>query len=123
MVIPTWIIAGIVSAGLLWPPQIREMLFDRKINSSPSVVENNLHHEIDQLKREIKFFQGEVKKEIQQDQLELSSMKAEVEIVQRYVILNFSVVGRDIVKTLSCCIIFCQLPLFLSVTIDLSYLL
>ena len=99
VVVPIWIIAGFVSAGLLWPPQIREMLFDRKINSSPSVVENNLHHEIDQLKREIKFFQGEVKKEIQQDQLELSSMKAEVEIVQREVLTDLAQV-KEIMSTL-----------------------
>jgi len=39
-VIIMWVIAGVISAGLLWPPQLREFLMAQKIKSSTGEIKN-----------------------------------------------------------------------------------
>eukprot|EP00567_Pseudictyota_dubia_P007643 CAMPEP_0197445272 /NCGR_PEP_ID=MMETSP1175-20131217/10532_1 /TAXON_ID=1003142 /ORGANISM="Triceratium dubium, Strain CCMP147" /LENGTH=984 /DNA_ID=CAMNT_0042976205 /DNA_START=119 /DNA_END=3073 /DNA_ORIENTATION=+ len=78
--IPTWIIAGVLSAGVLWPPQVRKLLFNAKQSSSTTRkdVADQLDQEIDQLRKGMTRMKREFKRDIVSERAELLGRKAEI---------------------------------------------
>merc|ERR1719253_2129499 len=80
IVIPVWLIAGVFTAGTLWPPQIREYLFkQRKVAISRADISEQVTTQIQELKNELKKLRTEVKGEMKSDRREFSQVKAEVQ--------------------------------------------
>jgi len=78
LVIPTWLIIGVGTAGVLWPPQVREYVVVQKIskrNSVETLTEQRVH-QMNELKKEITKLQGEIKSEVSADRKEVKRMKS-----------------------------------------------
>ena len=100
IVIPVWLIAGVFTAGTLWPPQIREYLFkQRKVAISRADISEQVTAQIQELKNELKKLRTEVKGEMKSDRREFSQVKAEVQAVQAEVMADLLQV-KEIMVTL-----------------------
>lgn len=82
-VIPLWIAAGAVTAGWLWPPQIREYLFVQKETAiSRAELERQKLGQLKSIGTDLKVLKQELMRELANDRDEMIRMKAEVETVQ-----------------------------------------
>lgn len=100
VVIPAWLIVGLCTAGVLWPPQIREYLFkQRKVAISRADIAEQVTVQIKELKDELKTLRAEVKSEMKSDRREFSQVKAEVQAVQAEVMADLLQV-KEIMVTL-----------------------
>ena len=99
-VIPVWLIVGLCTAGLLWPPQVREYLFQQKKAAiSRADMAEQVTAQINDLKNEIKMLRLELKGEMKSDRKEFALVKAEVESVQAEVMADLLQV-KEIMVTL-----------------------
>jgi ankyrin repeat protein len=98
--IPIWLLAGVITAGWLWPPQVREYLLNQKETAiSRAELE---HKKLEQLKRissEIKSFKAELGREMQSDRDDMIRLKLEVEAVQSEVLSDLIQV-KELMQTL-----------------------
>jgi hypothetical protein len=79
-IIPLWIVAGLVTAGWLWPPQIREWLFIQKETAiSRSDLEKQKLEQLKEIQNDIKSLKAEIRKELATDRDEIMRMKTEME--------------------------------------------
>ena len=100
IVIPVWIVAGVITAGWLWPPQIREYLFyQRRAAVSRADIAEGVKNEVNQLKSDLKDLRDELKLELRKDKRGLSEMKSDLDTVQDDVISDIKQV-KDILRTL-----------------------
>ena len=99
-VIPLWIIAGLITAGWLWPPQIREYLF---VQNETAISRADLEKQkLDQLKEiqtKVIALKSEIKREMSGDREEMIRMKSEVEAIQLEVMTDLVQV-RELMTTL-----------------------
>lgn len=81
IVIPLWIFVGIITAGWLWPPQIREAVFTSRTfkHSSDSEKEDELRKtQVKKLEVEVKELKDELVQELAQDRTQVVQMKSAV---------------------------------------------
>ena len=81
VIIPLWLLFGLLSFGSLWPPQIRESVFTSKVlkHSSAGEVEDELRREqVKVLKQEIKVLRDEIRQELAIDRTQVVQMKSSV---------------------------------------------
>lgn len=82
-VIPLWLAVGAITAGWLWPPQIREYLFAQKETTiSRAELERQKLGQLKSIGTELKALKQELMREMANDRDEMIRMKAEVETVQ-----------------------------------------
>ena len=80
-VIPGWLLLGVVSAGVLWPPQIREYLFAAPNTTfqSRSEVERKKLQQLEQIQQEVDSVKQHMLREISSDQDDIIRAKSEIE--------------------------------------------
>eukprot|EP00549_Striatella_unipunctata_P010752 CAMPEP_0118690736 /NCGR_PEP_ID=MMETSP0800-20121206/10283_1 /TAXON_ID=210618 ORGANISM="Striatella unipunctata, Strain CCMP2910" /NCGR_SAMPLE_ID=MMETSP0800 /ASSEMBLY_ACC=CAM_ASM_000638 /LENGTH=762 /DNA_ID=CAMNT_0006588423 /DNA_START=46 /DNA_END=2334 /DNA_ORIENTATION=- len=82
LIIPLWIALGILSAGWLWPPQVREGIFIQRISKKgPIDLINEVEQRMKQvkdLKKEVKDLQDDVVIEMAVDRKEVVQMKSQL---------------------------------------------
>lgn len=100
VIIPIWIILGIATAGILWPPQVREFLFVQKDTAvSRAEIERQKLEQLKEIQGDIKTLKIEIRKEMASDRDEMFRMKAEVEAIQSEVLSDLQQV-RELMTTL-----------------------
>jgi len=83
VVIPLWIALGAITAGWLWPPQVREWLFVQKETAiSRAELERQKLGQLKSIQTNLKSLKQEIMREMANDRDEMIRMKAEVETVQ-----------------------------------------
>jgi hypothetical protein len=88
-VIPIWLIVGLLTAGWLWPPQVREYLFQQKKAAiSRADMAEQVTAQITELQEEIQSLRTEIRGEMKNDRKEFALVKAEVEAVQAEVMAD-----------------------------------
>jgi hypothetical protein len=81
--IPLWLIVGLLSAGWLWPPQVREWLFvPRKVPRSRAAIENDLDQEITSMTEEVGNLNTELVERIQQTNDKCAQTRDEFEEIK-----------------------------------------
>jgi len=81
IIIPLWILLGIVSAGWLWPPQVRAGFLVQRISKrNPGDVKEAEQRtkDINELRKDVKELQEEVVMEMSDDRQEVVSMKSQL---------------------------------------------
>lgn len=79
LIIPAWIILGLFSFGILWPPQVRKAVFTSKVNqhSSDTEEEEQLRkNQVKKLEEEVKELKDELMKELVLDRTQVVQMKS-----------------------------------------------
>lgn len=95
-----WVILGVATAGILWPPQIREWLFvQKKTALSRAELERQKLEQLREIQNRMQQLETEIKKEMANDRDEIGRLKAEVEAVQTEVLLDLQQV-KDLMTTL-----------------------
>eukprot|EP00986_Skeletonema_menzelii_P021064 scaffold33080_cov148-Skeletonema_menzelii.AAC.1 len=98
--IPLWLLIGLCTAGWLWPPQVREWLFQQKKAAiSRADMAQEVTNQINQLKAEIMKLRIEMKGEMKSDRKEFAGLKTEVEAIQAEVMADLLQV-KEIMVTL-----------------------
>ena len=83
IVIPLWLALGFVTAGWLWPPQVREYLFvQRETATSRSELERQKLEQLKAIQNELKTMKQAIMREMGGDRDEMVRMKAEVDTIQ-----------------------------------------
>jgi hypothetical protein len=99
-IIPLWIGAGIVTAGWLWPPQIREWLFiQRETTVSRADIEKQKLNQLIEIQNNIKSIKTDIRKELSSDRDEITRMKNQIEAVQGRIASDLQQV-RELMTTL-----------------------
>lgn len=80
-IIPGWILLGVGTAGVLWPPQIREYLFaaPNTTTRSRSELERQKLQQLEQIQLQIDGVKQHMLREIANDQDDIIRAKAEIE--------------------------------------------
>eukprot|EP00934_Nitzschia_sp_Nitz4_P004966 Nitzschia sp. Nitz4//scaffold54_size114964//41440//44056//NITZ4_003846-RA/size114964-augustus-gene-0.18-mRNA-1//-1//CDS//3329554336//4956//frame0 len=100
VIIPIWIIAGIATAGVLWPSQVREYLFVQKETAiSRAEIERQKLEQLREIQGDIKTLKTEIRKEMANDREDMIRMKNEVEAVQSEVLSDLQQV-KELMTTL-----------------------
>jgi hypothetical protein len=100
VIIPVWILLGFATAGVLWPPQVREYLFAQKETAvSRAEIERNKLEQLRDIQGDIKTLKTEIRKEMTSDRDDMIRMKAEVEAVQTEVLSDLQQV-KELMTTL-----------------------
>lgn len=79
VVIPLWLILGLLTFGILWPPQIREAVFTSKVlqHSSAGEVEDELRKtQVKVLKQEVKTMKDDIRQELAMDRTQVVQIKS-----------------------------------------------
>jgi ankyrin repeat protein len=98
--IPVWLLAGVITAGWLWPPQVREYLLNQKETAiSRAELEHKKLQQLRQISSEIKSFKVELGREMQSDRDDMIRLKLEVEAVQSEVLSDLIQV-KELMQTL-----------------------
>lgn len=98
--IPVWLLAGVVTVGWLWPPQIREYLFVQKETAiSRSELERKKLEQLKQISAELRVFKSDLGREMQNDRDDMVRLKLEVEAVQSEVLSDLMQV-KELMQTL-----------------------
>jgi len=88
-VIPIWLIVGLCTAGWLWPPQVREYLFQQKKAAvSRADMAEQVTAQINEMQEEIQNLRMEIRSEMKSDRKEFALVKTEVEAVQAEVMAD-----------------------------------
>jgi len=100
VIIPVWIFLGFITAGILWPPQVREFLFVRKETVvSRAEIERQKLEQLREIQMDIKTLKTEIRKEMASDRDDMLRMKAEVEAIQSEVLSDLQQV-KELMTTL-----------------------
>lgn len=100
IIIPLWVVLGLVTAGWLWPPQIREFIFaqSRAVVSRADIAAG-VRAEVVNLKLELKGLRSELKQSLKKDRKEMADAKVELDTVQQDVLADVGQVS-EILTTL-----------------------
>ena len=91
IVIPLWLALGFITAGWLWPPQVREWLFVQKETAtSRSELERQKLEKLKAIQTDLKAMQSEIVREMGNDREDFVRMKAEVDTIQGEVLSDLS---------------------------------
>ena len=85
--IPFWLLVGIISAGWLWPPQVREGLFVQAVSipeDSGEIreVEKRIE-EVSGLRKDLEYVQGGMINEFKQDRKDMTELKNQVKGIKK----------------------------------------
>ena len=87
LIIVPWILAGLLTAGVLWPPQIREFLFAQKrATVSRAEKERQKIEQLRAIQLDLLTLKTEIMREMNSDRDEMTRMKLDVEGVQTEVL-------------------------------------
>jgi len=101
-VIPSWLILGFVTIGILWPPQVREWLFVQVDSvASRAEIEHRKLEQLREIQHETKTLKDEIRMEMQNNQDEMFRTKAEVDAVQEEVLADLQQVNMLVSTLLS----------------------
>uniref|UniRef100_A0A7S1DBF1 Ion transport domain-containing protein n=2 Tax=Cyclophora tenuis TaxID=216820 RepID=A0A7S1DBF1_CYCTE len=81
IIIPFWVFLGVLSAGWLWPPQLREAIFTSTVSkhSSESEKEDEQRRtQVVSLQKEVEELKDEMMKELKVDRTQVVQMKSSV---------------------------------------------
>ncbi|KAL3789281.1 hypothetical protein HJC23_000347 [Cyclotella cryptica] len=85
--IPFWLLVGILSAGWLWPPQVREGLFVQRVSmpkDSTVAQEAELRmHEVGELRHALSTVQNEIVDEFNKDRTEMLVLKVKMDKMRK----------------------------------------
>jgi hypothetical protein len=99
-IIPIWMLAGVATAGWLWPPQIREWLFVQKETAiSRSDLEKQKLEQLKEIQNGIKALKTDIRKELAFGRDEIMRMKTEIEGAHYGIALDLQQV-RELMTTL-----------------------
>jgi len=99
-VIPLWVIAGLLTFGWLWPPQVREYLLVQKETAiSRADLEKQKLEQLKEIQTNIKSLKTEIKKEMAADREDMARLKNEVDAVHNEVMSDLQQV-RELMTTL-----------------------
>jgi hypothetical protein len=99
-VIPVWLALGAITAGWLWPPQVREYLFVQKETTiSRAELERQKLGQLKSIQTGLKLLKHEIMREMANDRDEMIRMKAEVETIQGEVYADLQQV-RELMNSL-----------------------
>jgi hypothetical protein len=104
--VPLWILAGALSAGLLWPPQIRERLFVSAIinHNSKSEQEETLRKtQIENLRGEIAQLKNDLVMESSQQRTQIVQMKSAVAERKLETLNTLTTIKKNVVLALELC--------------------
>lgn len=88
-IIPVWLIIGLCTAGFLWPPQVREYLFQQKKAAiSRADMAEQITTQINELQKEIRVLRADLKGELKNDRREFTLVRAEVDAVKAEVMAD-----------------------------------
>lgn len=88
-IIPFWFLMGVVTVGLLWPPQIREALFVQKETGiSRAEIERRKLEKLISIQNDMKTLKQDITREMENDRDEMMRMRTEVEAVQTEVVAD-----------------------------------
>ena len=101
IVIPIWIVLGLVTAGILWPPQVREYVFIQSEESTVSQAsrERKKLEKLKEIQDDISSMKEEIQREMETDRYDLARMKAEVDAIQLEVISDLRQI-KELMTTL-----------------------
>lgn len=100
VIIPLWILAGIATVGILWPPQVREFLWGQKrISISKSRLRNQLITDMAQLTSEMVNLKQDFKDNLDSDEKEIQALKIEVKKISNDILAELVQV-REIMTTM-----------------------
>lgn len=100
IIIPLWLIIGFLTFGILWPPQIREILFvSRETTISRADLEKQKLERLKDIQANLKSLATDMRKEMELDREELVRMKTEVDVAQNDVMADLQQV-RELMTTL-----------------------
>lgn len=100
IVIPAWILAGLLTAGWLWPPQIREyFLVQKETAISRADLEKQKLEQLKAIQTNIRTLKGNLMKTMEHDRNEMIRMRNEVESIQNEVMSDLQQV-RELMTTL-----------------------
>ena len=100
VIIPVWILLGVATVGILWPPQVREYLFVQKETAvSRAEIERAKLEQLREIQGDIKALKTEIRKEMASDREDMVRMKMEVEAVQTEVLSDLQQV-KELMTTL-----------------------
>eukprot|EP00978_Attheya_sp_CCMP212_P014039 scaffold35622_cov47-Attheya_sp.AAC.4 len=100
VLVPLWLAVGLVTAGWLWPPQVRQFLFvQRKTAMSRAEMAKMVSKQIDELKDELKGLRFELRGDVKTDRTDLIAMKTQIDTVQSSFINDMDSI-REIMTTL-----------------------
>lgn len=99
-IVPLWIIIGIITVGILWPPQVRERLFaQRETTVSRADLEMQKLNQLKEIQTSIKTLKTEITREVTIDRDETARMKKQIESVQGKIASDLQQV-RELLTTL-----------------------
>jgi len=84
--IPFWLLLGILSAGWLWPPQVREGLFVQKVTAEDAGEGNEIEKRIEEvsvLKRDLMVVQTQLVHQFVEDRKDMTALKDQVVNIKR----------------------------------------
>jgi len=101
VVIPVWIVLGIVTVGILWPPQVREyMLLQSETGQvSQQSRERQKLEQLREIQNDIAQLKAEIQKEIENDRSDMIRMKMDVENNQAEVLSDLQQI-KELMTTL-----------------------
>jgi len=100
IVIPLWLLSGFVTAGLLWPPQVREYLFvQRETVKSRSELERKKLEKLKAIQTDLRSMKQDLLREMANDREEMARMKTEVDAIQSEVLAELMQV-RELMTSL-----------------------
>jgi len=99
-VIPLWLALGFITAGWLWPPQVREYLFvQRETVTSRSELERKKLEKLKAIQTELRAMKQDLLREMADDREEMVRMKTEVDTIQSEVLAELMQV-RELMTSL-----------------------
>jgi hypothetical protein len=81
IIIPLWFLLGVLTAGWLWPPQVREAIFTSTVfkHSSDTEKENELRRtQVKQLQEEVDLLNEELLQELALDRTQVVQLKSQI---------------------------------------------
>mmetsp|Transcript_3596 Transcript_3596/g.8210 ORF Transcript_3596/g.8210 Transcript_3596/m.8210 type:complete len:844 (+) Transcript_3596:184-2715(+) len=101
VVIPVWVVLGVVTVGILWPPQVREyMLLQSETGQiSQQSRERQKLEQLREIQGDIAQLKVDIQKEIEADRSDMARMKMDVENVQSEVLSDLQQI-KELMTTL-----------------------
>jgi hypothetical protein len=100
IVLPLWLVIGLISFGVLWPPQVREyLLLQGEGGESQQSRERQKLEQLKDIQDDIALLKTDIQKEIAADRSDMARMKHDVENVQNEVLSDLQQI-KELMSTL-----------------------
>jgi len=94
LIIPLWLLVGLVTAGWLWPPQVREWLFVQKVANitTRADVEHIISKQVLDLKSDVGELKEDLLEVMNSDEKDLNEIKDEGDMVKENVLNDMKLI-------------------------------